>query len=407
MDARLDEHALSVLDLGSGAVKALVVGRRGTSQAVLGMGVAAVPPRSSDQRDVRAVLEACERALEQAEDDAGVVPVQAALGLTDSRTVVASGSARVLRVQPDAPLSADEARTVVARAERAALQAARQRDAAEYASAAALRPLNATVTRLTLDRRPVTALDPAEALRGQQVEVTVAAAFASDDVVNEAVAIAEQLDLELRGLWCLPFTAAAVTGQRDALVIDVGATVTSVSLVSGGWCTASATLPLGAAALAQQAATELGLSPADAVRAIEAHAAGAGRRGPGGAATRGLPWLAAHFAHLWRDALAGALPPLAYAGALPSRLILVGGGSDLPELWDVLREPEWSAGLPFGQLPVVERASEDASALRVAGPLRMHLSQLLPALALGAVAEGMVAPVTKHDTLLRQSRPHR
>jgi hypothetical protein len=398
--ARLDEHALSVLDLGSGAVKALVVGGRRTSPEVLGIGVAPVPPPPPDgRRDVGAVLEACERALEQAEDTAGVLPVRAVIGLTDPRGQVVSGAARLVRPHPDQPFSAEEARAAVARAERAALHTARQRDQAEFLEPSALRPLNAAVLRLTLNGATISELG---SRAGEQVECAIAASFVSEGVTQEAEEVAEQLDLDMEGIWLLPFLAAHACQGADALVIDVGEAISSASIVRDGWCAGAVSVPIGSAALEQQLGAELGISLEEAHRALLAHAAGAGTRGPGGAAARAVPDLAAHFAGVLGDALTAALTPVAERG-IPGTFILIGGGSGVPEVWDTLRSRRWHE-TPGGTVRL-ERPGLDAALVPVRCAVRLPVAQLLPALGLAAAAIGRLVAPARMDTLLRQARP--
>jgi len=390
-----------VLDLGSGTVKALVVSNEGGALRV--RGAAAVPgPSPDDAGSGEALLAACERALVAAEDAAGAVPVRVFVGLTPQRGVVTQGTAAGERQGAGSAPTPEELAPLVARAERQALERARQRLASEFATPTRPHPLNATVSALTVDGQPIASL--AEAV-GKRVELRLAAAFAPEASVSAATELADRLDLELGGLLLTPFAVAgalAAAGLGPAVVVDAGTTLTAVSVVGDRWVEAAATFPLGGSALNHRLAAEAGVSPAEAQEAIVAHCAGAGGRSRSGAAVgRIVSQLARHHAEVWVDALSAACGSFGRDGDLPASVVLTGGGSSLPEITELLAQTPWHAGLPFTMPPSVHRPlPRDLAQIRgEAG--RLPVGQAVPVLCLAAVATGAYTPPTPFDGLLR------
>jgi hypothetical protein len=403
----VDGGAISVLDLGTGTIKALVV-EPGESRATV-LASAAVPaprPQPDGSRDLDELVAACERALVAAEDAAGVVPVRVFVGLTAQRATIAGGDAALERSRSSVPLSAEELRPLLRRAEQAALAAARRHDAAEFPTPTALQPLNATICALEVDGRRVGDL---RAATGRRARLTLAGAFAPRAVVDQGAQLAQRLDLEMQGLLLAPFAvggALARAGYGPAIVADVGAELTQVVLVGGEWAESMVALPLGGRSLEARVQAELGLLPAAAREAVSAHAAGAGARmAAGAAAARTIRQLAEHHAQVWTEALAVACGQLGRGGALPSALLLCGGASGLPELRRALATSAWHAGLPFEGPPAARWLRPQDLPAIVDRSAQLTASAAVPALCLAGVATGVYSPPTGFDALLRQAPP--
>jgi len=186
--------------------------------------------------------------------------------------------------------------------------------------------------------------------------------FADDSALAERRALAEALDLDLGALIAEPLAAEAIAGGEPAIVIDVGGSVTAATVIDRPGARGALTAPIGGAALEGRVVERLDVSPEQARDAVLAHGAGAGGRSSAGpAAGRAVTELARHHADVWLDALETVLSDLARGKALPSRLLLCGGGAALPELREALAGSAWRAALPFDDAPEVRVAlPEDA-----------------------------------------------
>jgi hypothetical protein len=110
---------------------------------------------------------------------------------------------------------------------------------------------------------------------------------------------------------------------------------------------------------------------------VLAHSAGAARSA-GPTAGRTVAELARHHADVWLDALETVLDDLARGKSLPSRLLLCGGGSTLPELREALASSAWRAALPFDDAPDVRIVLPgDVSGIEGAVDLRLPAEAVL------------------------------
>ena len=285
-----DEPVRSVLDLGSTAVRAVILSKV-EPPAVLAFASESLPPRADDATVVRAA----ERALVRAEDGAGEVPRGVVVGVGAADCAFAG--------------SLKEAKLALS---------------AERGSAPDLTTLRSGVFGVS----------------------------ASIERLRNLIAA---LDLDLVGLVGEPEALAQlVTDEVGAVVIDVGGAATGVSVCRAGGVVASLSLPIGGEALEERLRDGLRLGVQEAREAAAAHSAGAGHRSSAGrSGSRTIAELAHHHADVWLDALETGLGELARGHSLPSKLLLCGGGSRLPELREGLEGEAWCSALPFDDAPVV------------------------------------------------------
>jgi hypothetical protein len=64
-------------------------------------------------------------------------------------------------------------------------------------------------------------------------------------------------------------------------------------------------------------------------------------------------------ARIWRDGVELMIGDLADGELLPGRVLLCGGGADLPQVRDVLDEDGWWQRLPFARRPTVRALAPD------------------------------------------------
>ncbi|MEO5985581.1 MAG: hypothetical protein ABIW50_03095 [Candidatus Limnocylindria bacterium] len=64
-------------------------------------------------------------------------------------------------------------------------------------------------------------------------------------------------------------------------------------------------------------------------------------------------------ARIWRDGVELMIGDLAAGDLLPARILLCGGGADLPQVRTVLEEDGWWSALPFARRPTVRPMAPD------------------------------------------------
>jgi cell division ATPase FtsA len=123
-----------------------------------------------------------------------------------------------------------------------------------------------------------------------------------------------------------------------------------VALVRGGGISGTKMLALGGRAFTKGLVDRLGASFADAERAkLEA---ASDERPEVGETLR-------EDAHIWRDGVELMIGDLADGELLPGRVLLCGGGADLPQVREVLDEDGWWERLPFARRPTVRALAPD------------------------------------------------
>ena len=285
------------------------------------------------ERDFQAYAGAAERALAEAEDQAGVVPRQALLVARGATPATARGLATVRRTRPGQPLRRQEIERAVERAREVALGTAARESAADLALPEALHAAEVAVRRVALDGEPLRAwpsrgaagvagatpspvfawsdLDETPGMwpAGETLDVEVQAGLTGAGEARHLRRLAQALDLDLAGLVSLPLALASIAAGRPggAIVVDAGAGATTVAVALPGREPRAAVIPLGGADLEAEVACALRAELPTAREVLRAHAAGALRVGgpsaAGPGAARAVRRLAAHHAAIWADAL--------------------------------------------------------------------------------------------------------
>lgn len=343
----------TALDIGSSEVRALVVKREEERAVVLGVGRApadAPLPPGGAAPELAEVVAACDRAVEAAEDMAGVVPTRAVIGIAGAQVRGFTTTVARARRRPDDRVSARELDDHVEGVQHRALAEARAAFADESGAAPQqVRLVHSTITALRIDDALVA--DPLR-YQGDRLEVTVFNTFALASQVAAIERIAEELDLELAATVAEPYAVARAATtpaslERGAVFVDIGAATTKVALVRGGLLEATRVFGLGGRAFTRKLAAELGSTPQAAELLKLRHSRGA-LEGEERTLVHGL---CAETAEVLAQGVALTLHDLAQGRTLPDTVRLCGGGALVPEVAEQLTILRWTEYLPFLQAP--------------------------------------------------------
>ncbi|HVM25183.1 MAG TPA: cell division FtsA domain-containing protein [Candidatus Limnocylindrales bacterium] len=353
--------AIAALDIGTEFAKALVVtverdpwGRlvgvvRGSGRQRQGLS----HMQSGTVSDIDAVVANCRIALDQARAMAGRRPMAAVIGIAGELVKGTTSSLTTRRDDPRASLTDAELERLVSRAQDRSLREAEERIRWESGlDRLDVRLVHAAIVEMRIDGYAVT--NPI-GFTGSQAELHVFNAFAPMVHLGALQSVADALELQLLGVIAEPYAVATCLdpgelGDAGAVFIDIGGGTTDVALVRGGGISGTKMLALGGRAFTKGLVERLGVSFAEAERAKLAVADDAR---PEVAETL------AEDARIWRDGVELMIGELAGDELLPGRVLLCGGGADLPQVRDVLAEDGWWGRLPFARRPKVRALSPD------------------------------------------------
>ncbi len=351
--------AIAALDIGTEFAKALVLtvehdpdGRlvgviRGSGRQRQGL----AHMQSGTVSDIGAVVENCRVALDAAREMAGRQPLAAVVGIAGELVKGSTSRYSGRRDDPRAPLDEPELGRIVARAQDRALREAEEQVRWESGvDRLDVRLVHAAIVEMTIDGYPVS--NPI-GFTGAQFELRLFNAFAPMVHLGALQSAASALGLELLGVIAEPYAVATCLapgelGDAGAVFVDIGGGTTDVALVRGGGVVGTKMLALGGRAFTKGLAERLGVSFAEAEEAKLAvsHPDDVDRA-------------LLEDARIWRAGVELMIAELAGDELLPGRVLLCGGGADLPQIGRVLAEDGWWSALPFARRPLVRALATD------------------------------------------------
>ena len=353
--------AIAALDIGTEYAKALVISvERDASGRLVGIvrgsgrqrqGLAHM--QSGTVSDIDAVVANCRVAMDAAREMAGVRPMAAVIGIAGELVKGATSTLTAGRDDARRPLDEPELERLVRRAQDHALREAEERIRWESGvDRLDVRLVHAAIVEMTIDGYPVS--NPI-GFTGAQVELHLFNAFAPMVHLGALQSVADALKLQLLGVIAEPYAVATCLdpgelGDAGAVFIDIGGGTTDVALVRGGGISGTKMLALGGRAFTKGLGERLGLPFAEA----EAAKLDVASDDDGEVADALL-----EDARIWRDGVELMIGDLAGGELLPGRVLLCGGGADLPQIAAVLDEDEWWGRLPFARRPKVRTLAPD------------------------------------------------
>ncbi len=322
----------TVLDIGTDLIKVLVVRRDGPDGEILGVGREPQAPAAMSGgaiADLEAVIQACNRALEAAEDMASTVPGQVVVGIAGELIKGFSSTIAYPRENSKSRVRSSEISSMLQMVQRRALREAQHLLELErsYGQLEA-RLVHSAITNVRVDGYPVT--NPV-GFTGKNLEVTVFNTFAPMTHIDAVETVVRELDLELASAVAQPYALARACASEEVwseggIFVDVGGGTTDVALVRDGGVEGTRMFNLGGRAFTRRLALAFGLSYEEAEARKLRHSEG----------------LLSAEQHRQVSELLSA-----------ENIFLCGGGSLLPELTLEMGKNNWAAGLSFPRSPKI------------------------------------------------------
>lgn len=355
------QHAIS-LDIGTEFVKALIFRIEGGKGFVIGTGRAR--QRLSDMQggtvtDIAGVIANCEVALKQAVDQAEVLPKQVIIGIAGELVKGMTTHVRYVRSNSQQKIGMDELQDIVTQVQKKALEKAKTALAWETGHKEIdVRLVNSAIVEVRIDGYRVT--NPV-GFYGRDVSVGVFNSFAPIVHLGALQTISEELGLDLISIAAEPYAVSRCLGTEEsvdfsAIFIDVGGGTTDVAVVRNGGVEGTKMFAIGGRSFTKRTANVLSLNFGEAEDAKLRYSRGE----MGGENKTDLKKAFTSDCEVWQAGVELALEDFIQnvktgeQELLPTRILLCGGGSMLPDISEVLKHTKWSKSLPFPSTPKVE-----------------------------------------------------
>lgn len=351
-----DDYVVA-LDIGTEFVKALIARVKGDDLEIIGVG--RKRQEQSDMHsgaiaDIAGVVQNCEEALAEAEDQAGLQAKRAVIGIAGELVKGNTSTIRYRRPQPDKPLTVAEMELIIEKVqERAQVKAQKQIGLETGNDEVEVKLVNSALVSLHIDGYKVS--NPI-GFQGRDVAVQIYTAFAPMVHIGALERVADEVGLELVAVAAEPFAVSRAVVGTDAsssftaILADVGGGTTDIAVVNDGGVEGTRMFGIGGRSFTQTIANDMNLSYKDAEKLkVNLH-------------SEKLKATVAKEANqaidktleVWLDGVELALSEFDAVDHLPNRILLCGGGASLTKLVDALADSDWYKELPFTKRPVVQ-----------------------------------------------------
>lgn len=352
---RINQSAIA-LDIGTEFVKALIftVDQDGVGHI---KGVGRQHQKLSDMQggtitDIAGVVRNCEAALEQAAEQAGFLPDPVIMGMAGELVKGTTTTVTVERPQPMAKITMQELQKIIQDVQQRAFDQARQvigfETGLEHVD---VRLVNAAIVDVTIDGYRVA--NPI-GFQGKEVKVGVFNAFAPLVHLGAYQTVAEDLKLDVLSIAAEPYAVSRLFGPEttqefSAIFIDIGGGTTDIAVVQNGGVIGTKMFAIGGRAFTKRIAQVMNVTFNEAEKLKLDYSSG--KASP--ADTKLIEHALESDSQVWLSGVELTLGEFVGVDFLPARILLCGGGSNLPEIRQLLKDSTWHEALRFARKPSI------------------------------------------------------
>ncbi len=401
-ESKIENNYAIALDIGTEFVKSLIFKVEHGKGIVVGTG--RQHQRLSDMQggaitDIGGVVENCQLALERAAAQAGIMPSQVIMGIAGELVKGNTTTIKYTRPNPKAKIVLEELKDIVTKVQRRAFERARQILAWETGHAEIdVKLVNAAIVEMKIDGHKVT--NPLGFV-GREVQVGVFNAFAPIVHLSAIQTVAEELGLDLLSVVADPYALAKSVGPKEssefsAIFVDIGGGTTDVAVVRQGGVEGTKMFAIGGRSFTKRVGAIMGTTFSEAEELKIKYSAKALSEEDQDLIRSGLET----DCQVWLSGVELTLEEFSNIDLLPSRILMCGGGSNLPDLAETLENAEWSKNLPFSRKPSVHfiKSADVENIVDQTGDLN-HLWDITP-MSLANMAVDLVGEETAVDNIL-------
>ena len=355
-----DRQHIVALDIGTEFVKALIARMEDDQLKIVGVG--RVRQDVSDMHsgaiaDIAGVVQNCEQALSEAEEQAGLQAKRVVIGIAGELVKGVTNTIRYRRPQPDRPLDVAEMEFIIEKVQERAQGKAQKQIALETGNEEVeVKLVNSALVSIHIDGYKVS--NPI-GFQGKDVAVQIYTAFAPRVHIGALERVADELALELVAVAAEPFAVSRSVLGNDAssnftaILTDVGGGTTDIAVVNDGGVEGTKMFGIGGRSFTRTIASEMDLTYKDA----EKLKVNLGHEQIKAAVKKQAESAIDKTVEVWLAGVELALSEFDSVDHLPNRILLCGGGSSLTQLVEALETKEWYKELPFTKRPAVHHIS--------------------------------------------------
>ena len=352
-----DRELIVGLDIGTEVVKALIAEMKGDELEIIGVG--RKQQEMGDMHlgaiaDIAGVVQNCETALTDAEDQAGVQSKRVVIGIAGELVKGITNTIRYRRPQPDKALGIAEMEFIIEKVQERAQGKAQQQIALETGNEdVEVKLVNSALVSIHIDGYKVS--NPI-GFQGRDVAVQIYTAFAPMVHIGALEKVADELALELVAVAAEPFAVSRSVLGTDAnssftaILADIGGGTTDIAVVNDGGVEGTRMFGIGGRSFTRTIASDLDVSFKDAEKLklnIDSSQIKLNVK-------KSVDESIDKTLDVWLSGVSLALSEFDSVDHLPNRMLLCGGGSSLKRVVEVLQEQQCYKDLPFTKRPSVQ-----------------------------------------------------
>ena len=352
---KIENRYAIALDIGTEFAKCLVFKVEDGKGVVTGTG--RQRQKLSDMQggsvtDIHGVVKNCQKAIERAAQAAKIMPKQVIMGIAGELVKGNTTTIKYTRPNPQAGITLEELKEIISMIQRRSFDRARQILAWETGHAEVdVKLVNAAIVDVKIDGYKVT--NPL-GFQGRELQVGVFNAFAPIVHLGALQTIAAELGLDLLSIVADPYALARSVGPKEstefsAIFIDIGGGTSDIAVVRQGGVEGTKMFALGGRSFTKRIAQVFGCTFLEAEQIKLNYSSGK----LGAEDAQFVKKALKSDCQVWLSGVELTLEEFSSLDLLPSRILLCGGGSRLPEIEEILNAARWSANLPFARKPTV------------------------------------------------------
>jgi cell division protein FtsA len=357
------DKAIVALDIGTEVVKAAVftieskisvngdiIGKRAVVRGIGMMKQAPGDIQNGAITDISSVVNNCKEAIRIASLEAEMQPYKLVMGIAGEFVKGATSTIAYRREDSDVKINLSELRNIVHKLQWRAFAEARKKLSNETGYPEIdVKLVNSSIVDVKIDEYKVT--NPL-GFQGKEVKMSIFNSFAPIAHYSALENIANDLGLDLISIVSEPYALSRSvnsdeTGNLSAILIDIGGGTTDMGVISNGSVEGTKMFALGGRSFSKRIAVELNTSYNEADSLKLAYSEDKLEQ----KSKKIISDIMKNDIDIWLEGVILGLSEFKDLAVLPSRILLCGGSSKLPEIKDVLNNTKWHKDLHFGHPP--------------------------------------------------------